>query len=197
MKEFIFALATSLVLVSFSSHAQTDGPFGLVIGSPVEQFDCMESGTDSIYRCTPSNPHPAFEIYAVKASSSHGICWIKAIGTDISDNGRGTNTKSKTDEIAAQVASVYGNWTDNFDFLSVGSIWDESDEWLMGMVQNDRYYGFTWGVEDGYEPQKNVVSVYVGADATRSNVGYVVAEFSGSNLAECEEEIAAKQSSVF
>jgi hypothetical protein len=197
VKTFLFICAASLATISNLAVAQTEGPFGFIIGTSIDAYDCEDSGSSGLYNCRANNPHPAFEAYGVKASPSHGICWIKAVGIDISDSGRGSSTKSKTDEIAAQIASAYGDWTGTYDFLSVGSIWDESDEWLMGIVQKDRYYAFTWGVDDGFQPQKNITSIYVASGATRSNTGYVGAEFGGFNKAECEAEIAAEQSSVF
>ena len=157
----------ALVLISFCSlkaFSQTgDGPFGYDIGANVDSYsDCTSmDGNPGYYRCTaPAKPHPDMEMYLVQAFPSTGVCLIKGIGKDIDENGWGSTTKAAIDRIVTQIESVYGSSTDETDLLMPTSIWDENDEWLMGIKQDDRYYFYTWDTDDGYQPKKNIRNLY-------------------------------------
>lgn len=85
----IFAI---LILILVSTESYADGPFGVEMGGLPEDYGCTPiDGAIGMYRCSGfKKRHSAFETYLVKASKTHGICLVKAIGKNISDSGYGT-----------------------------------------------------------------------------------------------------------
>ncbi len=184
------ALFFTLSFVSIQSIGQSgDGPFGFDIATDINNYSsCTASDSPGMYRCsTASKPHPDMEYYMVQAFPSTGICWIKGVGKDIDDSGAGLRTKGAADRISAQIESVYGSERKLTDFLQYESIWDEFDDWMMGLVRNERYYMYVWQSETGFNPLKNVEQIYVAANALSGNVGYVVVEFYGINNDDCDD----------
>lgn len=193
-------LLTFMMIFSLHASAQNgDGPFGFDIGSDLSSYEnCEKMKKLGMYNCSSAKkPHPDMEGYLVQYFDGVGICWVKGIGKDISDNGLGLSTKALTDKIKNQVTKVYGKHTNDFDFLTYGSIWDELDDWMMGLVQKERHYSFFWSIEDGYQPVKRVEQIMVAAKATSKNTGYVVVEFSGDNEDLCDGATSAEEESAF
>ena len=189
-----------LMTLSLHANAQTgDGPFGFDIGADLSSYrNCDKTQTLGIYECrSPEKPHPDMEAYLVQYFDGIGICWVKGIGKDIRDNGLGLSVKAATDKIKSQVAKVYGKPTDTFDFLSYGSIWDELDDWMMGLARKERFYSYAWSADDGFKKVKRVESIFVTARASSSDTGYVVVEFGGDNEGLCDEAKSAAEESAF
>lgn len=193
-------LLTITMILILNAHAQAaDGPFGFEIGSDLSSYEnCSKGENLGFYVCTSAKKeHPGMETYVVQYFEGIGICWVKGIGKDISDNGLGYSTKGTADKLKNQVAKVYGEPTDLFDFLSYGSIWDDLDDWMMGLAQQERYYTYAWSTEDGYQKVKGIDQIMISAKATSSNKGYVVIEFQGENGELCDRAESAEGESAF
>lgn len=193
-------LAVGALFAALGPAAWADGPFGVEIGSDISRYaSCSPASSgNGMYTCNAvPKPHSAFESYVLQYAPSTGVCWIKAVGKDIKDNSRGGSTQRNTDEIARQIAINYGPHTSTADFLTPDSIWDEPTDWLMGISEEDRYYGYFWEAEEGFPPRNRVVEIGVLAKATSSDTGYVIVEFSGDNEEACEAEISRIEASVF
>lgn len=176
-----------------------DGPFGFDVGSDISEYaNCSKLDQPGIYQCSSAKkPHPDIEFYVVKHFDEVGICWIKGIGNDINDNGYGTNTKAQVDKIKSQIEGVYGDSTKSFNFLSAGSIWDEGNDWMMGVVREERYYNFFWTEDDGYIKIKKIDSIYLTANALSSSKGYFSIEFAGENKDRCDSIANSEGASAF
>ena len=152
MKISLNALAC-LFLLSLASSAFA-GPFGLDMGMSKSQLGdswrALESSPGYYVSKTPPKPHSAFDNYIVKLSATHGLCWIKAVGKDVSTNGYGTSLKSAFGDLRERLSAAYGNAKID-DFLVSGSIWDDPDDWMMGLARKDRYYMAQWNEESGAE----------------------------------------------
>lgn len=185
------------LLFSVNAVAQSgDGPFGYDIGQGVDNYpDCKPADTLGMYVCSaPGKPHPEMEAYYVQAFPHTGVCFIKGVGKDISDIGMGTRTKKSIDDIAEQLASVYGTDYEKMDILLPSSIWDDYDDWMMGVLRGDRVYMYNWTSGSGYVPKKKIANIYMSASATSSTTGYVSIEFYGENeplCAEAENDVGA------
>lgn len=160
------------------------GPFGIdVVGFNVSQYSCTELG-GQLYTCTSiPKPHNAFESYTLRYHADAGLCSIVAIGKDIRENGFGTQTKKMVESLYEQVSKKYGD-VEKGDILLSTSIWNEPDEWLMGIMQKERVYNYIGDVEP---PIEEIKKYGVMALATSSDVGYVVVEFHTVNYEKCEE----------
>jgi hypothetical protein len=189
---------TSLML-SFDVIAQTkstDGPFGVLMGSQIDSYkSCKLSDTNpGMYLCTTlPKPHPEFSSYVVQYHYSTGICWIKGLGREYNVSAYGTELIDKVDKIAKQIEKNYGKLTIS-DYLKQGSIWDDPEDWLMGVRKKERIYGYT---SYSYELKNNVKSVYVGANVVSSDTGRVIVEFAFDNEDACEKAIQDNDGSAF
>ena len=179
----LFLLAAAYI--SFS-HSAIAGPFGLDVESFNPVAGKCELKQPNLYSCNVPKPHPDIESYIVKFVENVGICLIKGISEDIPDSRYGIDTKSKTDEIAAQLTPKYGKNTEFIDNLLPGSIWDQPEDWMMGLIKEERFYMYVWKPN---EPVDGIISIYLAAQNTNTDNGYFAVEFHTSKSAECEAAI--------
>jgi len=182
----------AIAQVSQAANAEGDGPFGFEMGSDVRSYSCsyLRGGK---HLCEAPKRHSDFDTYIVQASPEHGICWIKATGIEITDNGYGSSLKARTDAIAGQIRTVYGTPKSLLNTLLPGSIWKDPDDWMMALAQNERYYMHEWsGISS-----RGINTIYVAAKAKYSQSGYVIVEFYGDNHEACEAAQADEDSSAF
>jgi hypothetical protein len=163
--------------------------FGLEFGADPSSFDCSPApSSPGDFLCSmPPKPHSAFETYAVKASPKHGICWIKGIGRDISDNRFGSATKSAVDEMAQTLNRLYGP-SKKIDIILPRALWDEPNEWLMSIVRNERFYGYEWKNLESKKPM--LASVVLAAEATGPSTGYIALDYYATFHEECSKAIS-------
>jgi hypothetical protein len=188
---FIAVLVSSIMVCGYPVSA---GPFGIEVdGFTLDKYGCINA-EGLYYKCVKiPSPHNAFELYVVRYHAEAGLCAIKGIGKDIVENGSGSTTKAKVDEIFSQVSQKYGK-VEIFDFLSPTSIWTENDEWLMGVVKKDRSYFYLGDVSPPVEGIKQYV---IAAEAISSDTGYVDIEFNTINVDKCEAAEASDGASKF
>lgn len=170
------------LFVTFATPAIA-GPFGVdVEGFTPEKYSCSNlSGL--FYRCMGvPKPHNDFEAYAVQYHKDAGLCMIKGIGKDVKENGYGGMVREKVEEIYSQVSSKYGK-LEKSDFLLPSSIWNEPDEWLMGLVKSERVYAYSGEISPSVD---GIATYLVAAGATSSDSGYVIVEFYTENKEKCE-----------
>ena len=119
-------------VLSLASKASA-GALGMQSGEKPARYGCAAVPSNPGFDgCPPPpKPHSAFEDYVVKASEQVGICWIKGIGKDISDNGYGVGTRSVVVDLKSQLAKKYGAGPEKTDFPLPGSIWKDPDDCLM------------------------------------------------------------------
>jgi len=187
-----------LLAVCHSAWAeQKEGPFGVVMGEDPATYGCRAMEPAGLYRCEePPKPHPDMELYIVQAQPGIGICWVKAIGRPVEIDGSGAALKAETDDIAAQVAKNYGK-SKFEDHLLPGSIWNEPEDWSMGVSRNEREYSYNWDMSAGSDLRNNVSKIYVSAEADSRYEGYVITEFYFSNYKDCENLAKERKSDVF
>ncbi len=178
MTGIVFAGMAGLLCTS----AAMAGPFGFDLEDsrkPSEVYSfCEETARGKFfnYGCTTApKAHPDMEYYRVSFVEGVGVCGIKGIGKDIPDSRRGYNTRSNTDKIANQIKLKYGPWSEADDYLLSSSIWDEPRYWMMSVNQGDRYYDYTWDLKD--RSINGIDTIYVAAEAIKTDTGYVIVEF--------------------
>lgn len=115
-----------------------------------------------------------------------GICFVKGIGKTIRNDSYGITTKGRVDTVAKQLKQKYGTETDKLDLLFPGSIWDDSDDWMMGVRRNERFYAYSWFSEKGFKPVSEVAEIALGARAISGHDGYVVLEFYFKRNPQCD-----------
>jgi hypothetical protein len=193
MKTFFVAAATLMVSISPTLAA---GPFGFEQGASPTEYGCVKTKSDGIYTCDAPKPHPAFEKYAVQAEEGIGICWVKGIGKDLTTSGSGTALRGKAEEIASQIASTYGKYTDSSDTVTTGSIWREYEDWTMASLKDELIYYFQWKLM-GAKQLNGVKTIFVSARATGRNEGFALAEFAFKNEDQCDAAKKKREAGAF
>ncbi|EID0160924.1 hypothetical protein SNE98_000669 [Vibrio cholerae] len=179
------ALAALCVKSAFAS-----GPFGLEMGVPVSSIDKdAKQLAPYVYLTTnvPS-PHSAFEKYVVKVAPTSGLCWVKAIGKDISTSSYGFELKSAFSEMNEKLTKKYGKG-ETTDLLMAGSVWNEPNDFMMAMLKKERFLMAVWEKSKGSNFQDNLVQVALIANPSNRDKGYITLEYSFSNKDACNQEI--------
>ena len=177
------------------------GPFGIEMGQSLETLKTnglnpTQINNQGYYYVSPKATHPDFEKYILRLDEDEGVFWIKAIGSDISDSGYGFTIKSKFNEIESSLQKTYGTGK-LLDYLFPKSIWNEPEDWMMGIVKNERFYLRTWESLNGKAFPGNIESLGLGVLASSSSKGYIFLEYSGMNKKRLEQKIKDKASQVF
>jgi hypothetical protein len=180
-----------------AANGRESGPFGVEMAATASSYNCTVTDDPLYFTCsTLPKTHPDMDYYVIMAPPETGVCWVKGLSIDVSTNGHGSALKSKVDTISDQIASVYGQGK-RYDLLVSGSIWDDSNDWMMGLHQSDRHYYYRWSTDSGAALKADVEEVYVSAKALSGNKGFVAAEFYFENFEECKAAEKARAASAF
>jgi hypothetical protein len=176
------------------------GPFGLRRGMTQEQViqvvgkgAVKEAKDDTLELLTVPKPHPAFEFYQLIFSPTGGLLKIIAYGNDITTNGFGERVHDSFIEIRDAISEVYGQPEGTLDFLKAGSIWNEPEYWMMGLLKEERTLATNW---QKALPNR-IYGIVLDAKALSTEKGFLhlVYEFDGWN--EYVDAKKAKAGTVF
>lgn len=186
-------IIASVAFILFAQVANA-GPFGLNMGMTIKQIDAnAKQAAPGVFTTSKvPKPHSAFETYAVKVGSKSGLCWIKAIGKDISTSAYGIELKSAFEEMEQKLTKAYGKG-EKTDLLLPGSIWKEPNEFMMAMIKKERFLMAVWEKNKGSELKDDLVQVGLIASPGGRDKGYLSLEYSFSNKDACDKEIAAQE----
>lgn len=187
---------TVLVLVLMVCKFSNAAGFGFKMGEAPESYSCDAiAASPGYYECAAPKPHSAFESYIISASKEHGICWVKGIGKNISDNGYGTHTKSAHENLETLLSKAYGSVSKMSDFILPNSLWDDSNEWLMSIARKERVYTSIWNdLEVTSKP--DLKSIYLASNATGGKTGYIVLEYYAKYQSDCKRANAESESNA-
>jgi hypothetical protein len=179
-----FVLILSLATL-FLGQVFASGPFGFEPGMTRDQVIQLvgkqaikESKGDVLVLTTAPKPHSAFESYLVVISPEKGVVKVVAIGNTVQTNGYGQELKDAYTAVVDGATQKYGTPTNSFDFLPSGSMWQEPQYWLMGLLKKDRELQTFWQFKD---PVNHITVISVEASAMNSEAGYITCgyEFQG------------------
>lgn len=185
---------TAALSLAFTTSLAPAGPFGFELDSfNPESYDCAQI-QGSFYRCAnPPKKHPDIERYIVQFIPGIGACFIKGISVDISDSRYGYNTRSAIDGIYDQLKGKYGD-AEKFDFLRSGSVWDEPEDWMMGLTEDERVYAYMWKLPS---PIDGISSLGIFANGLGSDTAFWSVEFSTPKSATCDATDAKNEADAF
>ena len=191
-----------LIFVLFVSLGVYAGPFGLKMGQSIEDLQTegidiikLEEGIDH-YIVIPPTPHREFKTYIVRIDPDEGIYFIKAIGSDIEDKGYGFNTRAKLSEIRRLLEVGYGE-SDLLDYIYPNSIWNENEDWMMGLFQGDILYIAAWTKDVSSILPDDINKIYLAAYATSTLDGYLTLEYYGNDYEELEQKALKSEAFIF
>jgi len=147
MKAFLFLL----VLIPINSLAGT-GPFGIEQGMKLEEIQKIAKLREInpyIYS-TEKLPagHPAFDEYRFVVTPQHGLCKVVAWTHNIPSNAYGDGVKENFKSLFDAVTTKYGKSKEH-DLLKAGSIWNEPQDWMMSLAEEERGLVAFWSRDKG------------------------------------------------
>ncbi len=181
---------TSFLFVTYAMA----GPFGLEKGMTLKGIGGNpEKVGHGIYKLdSVPKPHSAFEAYVVRIAPKGGLYWIKAIGKDIETSTYGMELKSAFNEMKEKLGATYGKHK-TMDVLLPGSIWDEPNDWMMGLIKKERILAAIWEKSEGSSLPSEIEQIGLIASPTSRDKGYIAIEYSFTNKDDCEAELAAQE----
>lgn len=186
------------LLAATTANTAQAGPFGVDMGMPLDGLGKPESELSTGYYHFVSLPksHPAFEGYVVQATPRQGVCWIKAVGLDIPTNEDGTELKAGFEDMRGKLQRIYGQH-DRVDVLDPDSIWNEPEDFMAGILFDDRVYLADWSESYGSTLPDNLIKVGLLAEATENTIGYYTVEYYFENHELCDREIEEIEAANF
>jgi hypothetical protein len=179
------------------STTQHVEPFGFKAGMTKAQIleavgDSVQKDNDDMLIVTNApKPHPDFEYYLLCVSARSGLSKVRAISKDIDSNSFGTAIQEKFSEIQTALERKYGRATDKSDGLLSGSIWNEPEDWMMGLAKEERVLHAIWQRPGG-------VGIALIASASSGSEGSVAVEYEFTSLFESwKQEHDEKQDDSF
>ncbi|MEI9969760.1 MAG: hypothetical protein WDM87_14475 [Terracidiphilus sp.] len=170
------------LLFAFSSTLCVAGPFGFDYGMSkqdvvkiVGKNAIVEDDGDMLTLSTAPKPHGDFDKYLLIISPEKGLLKIVAVGIDIDTSGDGTQLKDEFEKLRTALSANYGQPEHDFDFLHAGSIWTDDQDWMMGLLKQDRSLASYWDANPALRP--NFEGIALEAKALSSDKGYVVLSY--------------------
>lgn len=164
-----------------------DGPFGLVLSTPFDKLNIddanerPESGVHML-KSVPS-PSSDFESVAVVAFPETGICEIRSLGPDISNDALGGTIRSKIDELGEALEAKYGH-AKKSDDCAGGEVFCDSSNWTYALGSGMRMYAYEWPNPDGSSKIRNIALYAAGKDIGTS---YVRLDYEVNDAAACSK----------
>jgi hypothetical protein len=182
------------LLIGFNINYAQAGPFGLEQGISKEHLDILdEIGPHKYLLKSINKPHPEFEKYVVLAPPKEGLCTIWAIGKHYSNDRYGSKVKSAHSNIKSQLEKSYGK-SDHFDYINSDGLWQEDNEWVMSVMQNERSYATAWSKEKGSKLREGIETILLQVVAVRPDESNLILQYDFSNKSRCEKELDVLQS---
>ena len=139
-------------------------------------------------------PHSAFQIYVVQIAPKSGLCSIRAVGNVISTSGFGIELRFEFSKMEGKLKKVYGKHKTS-DFLMTGSLWEEPQYFMMGLLKKDRVLAAFWREKEDSTFSDNIKDVTLITNALTTDRGFVAVEYSFTNEEACDSELSAKNDS--
>lgn len=180
--------ATSIFLAIFSAIIPTASfsqAFGIEMGTNVDELDLVEDIGDFQFIINPPKPVSGFVVYAVKATPAAGVCVVRGISSSFKNDGYGLNVRDRFEELRRLLDKNYGKGEIASE-LRPGALWDEVDEWVMAIRQNERFHQADWQVND----PEGLDDIILAVRASSRTDSYLALQYRFSNKDECDAEAA-------
>lgn len=150
------------------------------------------NGNRYVFSSAPK-PHELFEEYILLIPPDRGLIKIIAVSQTIRTSVFGDEIRSKFSDIEAAVNKAYGEGQ-RFDFLRSGSIWNEPQDWMMGLLKEERSLETFWTLE---KSAHHVTAISLTARALSREAGFISLAYEFEGFADYVEEMKKKKESVF
>jgi hypothetical protein len=127
-------------------------------------------------------------------SQEKGLLRIVAVGEDIQTNGFGMEVQSAFKKIEEVVSTNYGE-PKTFNYVLSGSIWNESQDWMMGLLKKERTLWAAWDLKS-VRPN-HIIAIALGANALSTEKAYLDLTYEFEGFHEFIEAQKAKARTIF
>jgi hypothetical protein len=170
-------------------------PFGVKKGmtlADLRRIVRLEKTGEGTYTSKSApQPHASFDSYVYLASETLGVCCkVWGVSKPIKTNRYGQSVVADFDKLDAGLQEKYGA-RDRFDYLHPGSTWNEPQDWMTGLLKQERTLTSYWTREKSTLPD-DVESIALEALAISPQTGFVKVGYELSNFQECMAERQAK-----
>lgn len=177
-----------------------EGPFGVKMGISLDDLRGAVELKDGDSKFTfeskqAPSPHDAFEVYLYTLTEETGLCKVAALGKPVTTSRAGFELRSEFASLQTALTERYGKPSTKYDFLSRGSIWNESQDWMMGLLKKDRILTTFWiaSPEDKSTPKadlpNNLETIVLEANAESSETGRIAIRYAFKNETACVDLI--------
>jgi hypothetical protein len=154
MKKFGTIALLSLALVGSAFTQNRATPFGFKAGWSREEVVPavgkshiqMEKDSTVSFDTSPG-PTNGFERFTI-AVSSKGLAKVLA-AVDVPTNRSGEQVREKYDAVKSALIGKYGAPKHDFDFLHVGALFSEPEDFTLSLVKEERTLTSSWELADG------------------------------------------------
>ncbi len=171
------------------------GPFGLSMGMKLEDLR-MQAEQELVklsnidcdqYEIVPISKHSSFDSYNVNISEKYGLYRIVAIGKIINTSVHGHEVKNEFKNLVDGFSKGYGKCNLS-DFLSYGSIWNEPQDWMNGLLHRERFLAADWSVEHQSNMKNDLTSINIFTFALDQSSAQLIVNYYFSNSKDAESE---------
>lgn len=177
-----------------------EGPFGVKMGISLDDLRSAVDLKDGESKFTfesnkAPSPHDAFETYLYTLTEQTGLCKVAAIGKQVTTGGAGVELRGEFASYQTALTERYGKPSAKYDFLSRGSIWNESKYWMMGLLKKDRVLTTFWmaSPDDKSTPKadlpNNLETIVLEANAESTETGRIAIRYAFKNESDCVDLI--------
>lgn len=175
------------------------GPFGLDMGMPLDELrrhGVLTPGKlpNSFETRHLKNGHPDMEAYQFLVSPKTGLCKIQAFTKDVTTSAYGSEIRSRFAEFRDSMARKYGS-PKIYDFLKSKSIWNEPNDWMMGLLKRERVLSAFWDAQQSPLPD-NLAMISIEASASGSGKAYLALAYEFRNADQCIDEANERKNST-
>lgn len=189
-----------LLLFAVRSTICLAGPFGFDPGMSktdiiklVGRSAVVEEKDDILVLSTAPKPHGAFEKYICTISPEMGLLKVTAVGKDINTSGPGEEVQTAFKEMLGALTQNYGNPDNVYDFLHVGSIWSDYQDWMMALLKDERSLAAYWKPDP---IGAHITSILLEADAESHEKGYLTLGYEFEGFEKYSDQKKANQDKV-
>jgi hypothetical protein len=197
----------------FVGQAFAAGPFGFECGMTKEQVVklvgqgavkhinwelAQESGisnqNDMLMLSTAPKPHKDFGEYLLLFAPKLGLVKLVAIGKPVPTSRYGDDLKNFFLETRDAIADNYGT-PETFDSLRFGSIWNEPQDWMTGLLKGERTLMSGWELKT--TRPNHITGIMLKATASSTEEGHLELIYEFEGFTEYERSQKAKATTVF
>ena len=183
----IFFISTFMCMCTFALHAEYKNlsPFGIELGNTIKPTIKLTDlrNSDIKFINNPPKPVSLFSTYAVQLNKNKDVIKVIGLTKTFEDDDYCYKSQEVYLKIENLLTKKYGKPTSKSNYLSSDSIWTNSREYKMSLVQNERFHYSKWDAVKNFSN----IQIYMEEGADRKGC-YVKLIYSDNTLSKEQNE---------